>query len=298
MRGNSSEFRAAMTSLANKTPNLPRQVDMLWLALPGVAFLSLVFVLPLVVLLSQSVYDGGFTPRYIAQVAMTGSYLAIIGNSIKIAVLSTVITILLAYPVSCHLMRVGPTARSLMMAMIIVPFWTNILARCYAWIVILQKQGLVNTLLVEQLGVLDQPLDMVYNLSGVLIGMAHYLLPPAILLLYSINRNIDMRLVGAAQSLGASRWRAFVHVFLPLSMPGVRAATLLVLILGLGFYVIPALLGGLRENTLAMLINNQFSETVNWHLGAAMAMVLLMMTLVGIGLYYHSIARTPGKRSS
>jgi ABC-type spermidine/putrescine transport system permease subunit I len=107
-----------------------------------------------------------------------------------------------------------------------------------------------------------------------------------------------MRLVGAAQSLGASRWRAFVHVFLPLSMPGVRAATLLVLILGLGFYVIPALLGGLRENTLAMLINNQFSETVNWHLGAAMAMVLLMMTLVGIGLYYHSIARTPGKRSS
>jgi putative spermidine/putrescine transport system permease protein len=135
---------------------------------------------------------------------------------------------------------------------------------------------------------------MVYNLPGVLIGMIHYLLPPAILLLYSINRNIDLRLVGAARSLGSGPWRAFVHVFLPLSMPGVRAATLLVFILSLGFYVIPALLGGLRENTLAMLINNQFSETVNWHLGAAMSMVLLVMTLIGIGLYYQSVARIPG----
>lgn len=287
----------ALTSLPTKRLNRLRQADMLWLAVPGVVFLSVVFVLPLVVLLSQSVYDGGFTLKYLARIVTTGSYLSIILTSLKTALLSTVITILLAYPVSCHLMRVSPTARSLMMAMIIVPFWTNILARSYAWIVILQKRGLVNTLLTEQLGILDQPIDMVYNLTGVLIGMTHYLLPPAILLLYSINRNIDLRLVGAAQSLGASPWRAFVHVFLPLSMSGVRAATLLVLILSLGFYVIPALLGGLRENTLAMLINNQFSETVNWHLGAAMSMVLLVMTLIGIGLYYQSITRIPGGAS-
>lgn len=285
----------AFTLLQVKKPNSPRQADILWLAMPGTVFLAILFVVPLLILLSQSVYDGGFTLKYLEQTVINASYLPVIWTSLKIALLSTAITILLAYPVSCHLMRVGPTARSLMMAMIIVPFWTNILVRCYAWIVILQKRGLVNNLLVEQLGFLQQPIDMVYNLPGVLIGMSHYLLPPAILLLYSINRNIDMRLVGAARSLGASPTRSFFHVFLPLSMPGVRAATLLVLILSLGFFVTPALLGGLRENTLAMLINNQFSETVNWHLGAAMSLVLLVMTLIGIGLYYQSVTRIPGK---
>lgn len=266
-----------------------------WLVIPGVAFLTLTFVLPIVVLLSRSVYDNsGFTLAYFERILTTPSYLAVIWTSVKIAVLSTVMTILLAYPVSCYLMRVGPTTRSLLMALIIIPFWTNILVRCYAWIVILQRQGLANQFLTDQLGVVEQPIAMVYNLSGVLIGMTHYLLPPAILILHSINHNIDLRLVGAARSLGASSTRAFFHVFLPLSMPGVRAATLLVMILSLGFFVTPALLGGLSEYTLAMMINVQFSETVNWSLGAALSAVLLAMTLIGIAVYYQALSKTKG----
>ena len=274
----------------------PLRPTAIWLVIPGVAFLTVAFVMPLVVLLSQSVYDDGFTLRHFQRILTTQSYLAVIWTSLKIAVLSTAFTIVLAYPVSCYLMRVGPTTRSIMMALIIIPFWTNILVRCYAWIVILQKQGLANRVMTDLLGVIDQPLDMVYNLPGVLIGMTHYLLPPAILILYSINHNIDLRLVGAARSLGANSPRAFRHVFLPLSMPGVRAATLLVMILSLGFFVTPALLGGLGENTLAMLINVQFNETVNWNFGAALATILLVMTLIGIGVYYQAMSKINGSR--
>jgi len=274
----------------------PFRFSAIWLVIPGVAFLTVAFVLPLVALLSQSVYDDGFTLEHFERILTTQSYLTVIWTSLKIAVASTAITIVLAYPISCYLMRVGPTTRSLMMALIIIPFWTNILVRCYAWIVILQKRGLANRFLTDQIGVIDQPINMVYNLPGVLIGMTHYLLPPAILILYSINHNIDMRLIGAARSLGANPPRAFRHVFLPLSMPGVRAATLLVMILSLGFFVTPALLGGLSENTLAMLINVQFSETVNWNFGAALATILLLMTLIGIGVYYQALSKTTGVR--
>lgn len=295
MRSTAADSRAfAPTPFKRATRSL--RPSAIWLVIPGVAFLTVAFVLPLVILLSQSVYDDGFTLRHFERIVTTSSYLAVIWTSIKIAVLSTAFTILLAYPISCYLMRVGPTMRSVMMALIIIPFWTNILVRCYAWMVILQKRGLANRVLTDLLGVVDRPIDMVYNLPGVLIGMTHYLLPPAILILYSINHNIDLRLVGAARSLGASSPRAFRHVFLPLSMPGVRAATLLVMILSLGFFVTPALLGGLNENTLAMLINVQFSETVNWNFGAALAAILLVMTLVGIGVYYQALAKTTGPK--
>lgn len=276
-------------------PLRPRPI---WLVIPAVALLAVAFLLPLVMLLSQSVYDGGLTLRHYEKILATDSYRSIIWTSIKIAILSTAITIVLAYPVSCYLMRVSPATRSLMMAMIIIPFWTNILVRCYAWIVLLQKRGVVNVFLRDWLHVISQPIDMIYNLTGVLVGMAHYLLPPAILILYSINHNIDTRLVGAARSLGASPARAFLLVFLPLSMPGVRAATLLVMILSFGFFVTPALLGGLSEITLAMAINVQFGETVNWSFGAALATVLLVMTLVGIGVYYQALAKSTKKSQS
>lgn len=274
----------------------PPRLGSIWLVLPGVVFLSVAFVVPLIALLSQSVYHDGFTFRYFEQILTTPGYREVIWTSFKIALLSTAITIALAYPVSCYLTRVGPLTRSIMMALIVIPFWTNILARCYAWIVILQKGGLINTLLIRELGLISTPIDMLYNLPGVLIGMTHYVLPPAILILYSINHNIDVRLVDAARSLGASPFRAFRYVYLPLSMPGVRAATLLVMILTLGFFVTPALLGGLSDVTLAMLIDTQFNETVNWNLGAALATLLLLMTLLGIAVYYQAVAKATQAR--
>jgi putative spermidine/putrescine transport system permease protein len=261
-----------------------------WLIVPGLVFLLITFMLPLVVLLSSSVYDDGFTLKHYVKIFTTASYLQIIWRSIEIALLSTSMTIIVSYPVSYYLTQVNSGARTLIMAMIIVPFWTNILVRCYSWIIILQKRGVVNTALTDQLAIFDHPLNLVYNLTGVLIGMIHFLIPPAILILYSVNQTIDLRLTQAARSLGATSSKAFMHVFLPISMPGVRAATLLIMILSLGFFVTPALLGGRTEITLAMLIDIQFSETINWSFGAALSTVLLLMTLAGIALYYRAVA--------
>jgi ABC-type spermidine/putrescine transport system permease subunit I len=147
---------------------------------------------------------------------------------------------------------------------------------------ILQTTGLINAILVGWLKIVPRPLELMYNLTGVVIGMVHFLLPLMILILFSIMKSIDRTFVHAAEGLGATPWRAFRRIFLPLSMPGVRAASLLIFILALGFFVTPALLGGRREVVIAMLIENNFTEALNWGFGSALAVTLLVVTLVGV----------------
>jgi putative spermidine/putrescine transport system permease protein len=262
-----------------------------WLIVPGLVVLAAIFVFPLLLLLSRSIFDPDLTLHHYTRIFERAEYLKVIWISVEIAVVSTALTILLAYPASYYLTKAPPAVRNIFLALVLIPFWTNILVRCYSWMILLQKRGIINTVLVQKLSIFDQPLDLVYNYAGVIIGMVHYLLPPAILILYSINQTIDRRLVQAAESLGAPPLRAFYRVFFPLSMPGVRAATVLVFILSLGFFVTPALLGGRREITMAMLVNTQFSELINWGFGSALSVVLLVMTLAGIVLYYRSMGR-------
>jgi putative spermidine/putrescine transport system permease protein len=261
------------------------------LIVPGLVVLAAIFVFPLLLLLSRSIFDPDLTLHHYTRIFERAEYLKVIWISVEIAVVSTALTILLAYPASYYLTKAPPAVRNIFLALVLIPFWTNILVRCYSWMILLQKRGIINTVLVQKLSIFDQPLDLVYNYAGVIIGMVHYLLPPAILILYSINQTIDRRLVQAAESLGAPPLRAFYRVFFPLSMPGVRAATVLVFILSLGFFVTPALLGGRREITMAMLVNTQFSELINWGFGSALSVVLLVMTLAGIVLYYRSMGR-------
>ena len=163
-----------------------------------------------------------------------------------------------------------PAIRSVMLAAILVPFWTNVLIRCYAWIIILQKSGLANSLLVNSLHVFTQPLPLLFNLAAVLIGLVHYLIPVTILVLYTSMQRIDLRLVQAAKGLGANPLRAFLSVFFPLSLPGVYAASMLVFVIALGFFVTPALLGGPQEMTVAMQVSTYFTDTVDWGLGSAL----------------------------
>jgi putative spermidine/putrescine transport system permease protein len=150
----------------------------------------------------------------------------------------------------------------------------------------LQKGGVLNELLVNWLHVLTAPLALVFNLTGVIIGMVHYVVPINILVLFSIMKAIDLRLLQAAKGLGANPIRAFAAVFVPLSMPGVRAAAMLIFVISLGFYVTPALLGGRREITVAMLVSTYFSDVLNWGFGSALAAVLLVLSLVGLSLYF------------
>jgi len=175
---------------------------------------------------------------------------------------------------------------------VLLPFWTNILVRCYSWMLILQTKGLLNTALVDWLGLFSEPVPMMFNFAGVAVGMVHYLLPPMVLILVSVMKSIDFGLVRAAQGLGATPWRAFWRVFVPLSMSGVRAACVLIFILALGFFVTPALLGGRQDITIAMLIDTQFNELVNWSFGSALASMLLVVTVAGLLLYYGLAGRS------
>ncbi|MBV8839586.1 MAG: ABC transporter permease [Alphaproteobacteria bacterium] len=256
----------------------------LWL--PGVAFMVAFFLVPVGWIVAQSVLDPDFTLKFYQRLAVTPEYALVLWISIKIGLISTLFTMLAGYPVAYLLVIAQPTARAIMMAFILLPFWTNILVRCYAWMLVLQTKGLVNTALVDWFGIVGSPLPLLFNLTGVIIGMVHYLLPIAILTLYAGLKTIDLRLVRAAQGLGANPVRAFLAVFLPLSLPTLRATTMLVFVLSLGFYVTPALLGGRTEITVAMLVSTYFSDVLNWGFGAALAVLLLAVTLAGLTIYF------------
>jgi ABC-type spermidine/putrescine transport system permease subunit I len=189
----------------------------------------------------------------------------------------TLVCLLAAYPVAYVMTRVGPAWLRVLMVFVLLPLWTSILVRTYAWMVLLQANGVLNNVL-RWLRVIDEPLRLMYNETGVVIGMAQVLLPFAILPLYASLRSIDPRLSRAAQSMGAGPWRRFYSLTLPLSMPGMATAALLVFVQGLGFFITPALLGGSRVITLAMVIEMQVVDLLDWSLASAAAMVLLVLT--------------------
>jgi ABC-type spermidine/putrescine transport system permease subunit I len=174
-----------------------------------------------------------------------------------------------------------PLARAnLLMILVLIPFWTSILVRSYAWMVLLGQEGLINRLLLA-FGLLDEPVQLLNTRLAVYVGMIHILLPFMILPLYSVMRGIDRNLLRAAENLGATPVAVFRRVFLPLSLPGVGAGCLLVFILGLGFYITPALLGGQRDVMISMLIQQQVT-LLKWGIASALALVLLV---VALGVY-------------
>jgi putative spermidine/putrescine transport system permease protein len=263
-----------------------RRAGPVWLLLPGVAFLALFFVVPVGLILVQSLFDPEPTLRFYRQLFGGPDYLTVLWISIKIALITSALSMVASYPVAYLLVVAPPVLRAVMMIFILLPFWTNVLIRCYAWMLVLQTKGLVNTMLVSWLQVIDQPLPLVFNLTGVVIGMVHYLVPIHVLVLYSVMKTIDLRLLQAAKGLGAGPLRAFVEVFMPLSWGGIRASTTLVFVIALGFFVTPALLGGRGETTVAMLVSTHFQDALNWGFGSALAMVLLGLTLLGLVLRY------------
>jgi ABC-type spermidine/putrescine transport system permease subunit I len=214
-----------------------------------------------------------------------GAYRALAGNPLflttlvrtfRISAVVTVICLVAAYPVGYLLTRVSARVAALLLVAVLLPFWTSILVRTYAWMVLLQHTGLVNRLLAS-LGLISRPLRLMYDETGVIIGMVQILLPFAILPMYASLQSIDPRLYRAARSLGAGGWHRFWKVTVPLSLPGVGAAAVLVFVQGLGYFVTPALLGGSRVVTLAMYIDSQVVEVLNWQTASAVAIVLLVV---------------------
>jgi putative spermidine/putrescine transport system permease protein len=268
-----------------------------WLLGPAIVALALLFVAPLLLLLSRSVLENShLTFRYYAQIFTKREYAQVFGISFEIAAISTLACLLLGYPAAYVLSKTTGTMRAVLLGMILLPFWTNILVRCYAWILVLQNRGAINRALFDGLGVISEPLSLVFNFTGVIIAMVHYLLPPTILVLDSVMRTVDGRLLLAAESMGANRRQAFFRVFVPLTMPGIRAAGTLIFIMGLGFFITPALLGGRTELTAAMLINFEFTELIDWGFGSALAMVLAADLCGLVGLLFAARATKASPR--
>ena len=212
-------------------------------------------------------------------------YLYLFFKTFLISGLITVICLLLAFPIS-HLLATLPLARaSLLMILVLLPFWTSLLVRTTAWIALLQEQGIVNDTMVG-LGLIgdDGRLTMMYNMTGTIVAMTHVLLPFMILPLYSVMRVIPPSYARAARSLGATSWTTFRRVYLPQTLPGIAAGSLLVFILAVGYYITPALVGGADGQLISNLISFHMSKS-NWSLAAAIAGMLLVAILLLYWLY-------------
>jgi putative spermidine/putrescine transport system permease protein len=246
------------------------------LVLPALAFYAVVYLYPLSRLGAWSFFDHGFTLKFYTELFEEPTYFKALSNTLEISLLVTLISLLLGYPLAYLMATTSPSARRILMILVLVPFWTSILVRTFAWIVILGNNGLVNRALVA-VGLIDHPVKLLFNMVGVQVGMVHVLLPFMIFPLYGVMTRIDLNVVRIARSLGATPTRAFIHVFLPLSLPGVAAGCVLVFLLAIGFYVTPALLGGPGEITLATMIDMMINALLNWGLAATLGILLLVV---------------------
>lgn len=248
-------------------------VRAVWLVTPYAVFLLLVYLVPLGYIVGRSVLDHPLTFRHYERLMSEPIYSQVFLNTAFIAALVTLLCLLLGYPFALVITRVGGRTSRLLFLIALVPFWTSILVRSYALLVMLQHQGVVNRLLVG-LHLTSQPIPLVYNLVGVVLGMAYVLLPFMILSLYASLRSIDNKLSIVAATLGADRRTIFWRVLMPLSRPGIVAGSVLVFILGFGFFITPALLGGLGQTTVGMVIEAQMNRLLDWGFGSSLAVAL------------------------
>jgi putative spermidine/putrescine transport system permease protein len=250
-----------------------------WLILlPAVLMLVVLYLVPLGDVLLTSVTDPKPGLDNYALLFTSASVQKALITTLRIAAITTFFALLLGYLVA-YAMRAANTRRQrIMLFWVLLPFWISILVRSFAWLTLLRGEGPVNGLLMG-LGLIDEPVALVRNETGVLIGMVHVMLPYAILTLYANMRGIDLGLVAAARSLGASRGQAFRMVFLPLTRPGLIGAGTLVFILSLGFFVTPALLGGGKVLMVAEYVAIQINDTLRWGLGTMLATTLMIAVL-------------------
>lgn len=257
---------------------------------PAVVWIAVTVGAPLIQILFLSVWNKGFTSKHYIELFTDPTFYRVLWVTIKISALTTLLCLLLGYPVA-HLIATSPPRLSnLLSTFVMVAFWTSLLVRTYAWMVILGQRGVLNQAFM-QVGLISEPIHMMYNLSGVLVGMVHVLLPFMIFSLVGVMKGIDTDLVGAAKSLGASDLRAFFHVYLPLSRPGISSGCLIVFMMSLGYFVTPALLGGRQEMMLGQLIELYVSDILNWGYASALS-VVLFVGVVAIFALYQRVAPT------
>jgi len=261
------------------------------LTLPGLLLLTLLFVLPLGRLFALS-FEGGDLGWYTK--ALTGGlYTTILYRTFEIAGIVTLCCLVIGYPVAFLLATTTPLWHTIGFAFVMLPLWTSVLVRTYAWMVLLGRNGIINRMLIDS-GMLDAPLRLLNSRMAVILGMVHVMLPFMILPIYSAVTRIDPDLPKAARGLGASAARIVTTIYLPLTLRGIVAGVTLVFVVSLGFYITPALLGGGKVLMFAMVIEQQVREFLAWNFAGALSVILLAVTLVVFGLLNQGVTRRLG----
>jgi ABC-type spermidine/putrescine transport system permease subunit I len=252
------------------------------LVAPLLLFMLVFYALPVLAMLMRSVAEPTWTLGNYEALTQDTVFLNVFWTTLRTAITVTCGCVLLGYPIALTLVRPGRTA-AVALIVVLLPFWTSILVRSYAWMVLLGRRGLLNEMLLAG-GIIDHPLRILNTSIAVHIAMIHILLPYMILPIANALRQIDPSLSRAALGLGATPFRVFREIILPLSMPGVAAGVLLVFVLSLGFYITPALVGGPRDMTISMLIAQQVDQ-LNWPYAACLSAALLVVTLALMALF-------------
>ncbi|MBY0595680.1 ABC transporter permease [Bacillus bingmayongensis] len=262
------------------------------LALPTVTWLLIFFLFPLLFVLAFAFLQRGaygtvemqFTLDNISRV-FDPLYMNTLWETVKIAVITTVLCLLIGYPFAYTITIVDRKYRSILLLLATIPFWINFLVRSYAWIVILRSQGLVNTVLLK-LGIINEPLNLLYNTPSVVLGMVYSLLPFMILPVYAAIEQLDKRKLEAAYDLGATPMKAFWHVTLPMTMSGVATGSILVFVSSIGMFVVSDVMGGSKVALIGNVIQNQFLGARDWPFGSALSIIVVLFSVLLIYLYY------------
>ncbi|GAB4116810.1 MAG: ABC transporter permease [Roseiflexaceae bacterium] len=272
-----------------------RRADLAMLLSPGLLWLLLFFAFPLLVIVLYSFMTPGSTgrpefpltldsyARLFTEELFVNAYI----RSLWIGFLTTVLCLLIGYPLALFIVQAPPRWRTVLLLLVLIPFWTNFLVRTYAWMIILQNNGLLNGL-IQALGF---PRQTLINTDGaVLVGLVYGQLPFMVLPLYASIERFDFTLMEAASDLGANAWRSFLRVMLPMTMPGVAAGSVLVFIPTVGQFVVSDLLGGAKVDLLGNLLQRLFqrSNPPNWPLGSAMALIFMFVLTIGVIIYFRN----------
>lgn len=220
-------------------------------------------------------------------------YLQIIFNSLRYALLTVVLSLALCYPAAFWVSRMGGTAKNLMLFAITLPFFANLLVRIYAWLLLLRPTGAINTALAS-LGLIDEPLNMIFTEFAVVLGLVYVLIPFMFLPIYASVERLDWSLVQASQDLGATPWQTFRRVVLPLTAPGIAGGSVIVFIPALGNFIVPAFLGGSKVQLIGNVIERQFLQARNWPFGSMLSMVIMASVLILILVYVLRVGRSAG----
>lgn len=246
---------------------------------PALALVLLFLFVPLGVLVLQSFQENGaFTLNHYARILVESIYWSTFFDTLKVSVLVTFLAGILAFPVAYLASRASKGWAGLILALVMIPFWTSVLVRTFGWLVILQRQGIVNSSLIE-LGFISEPLSLSYNYTAVLIGMVHVMVPFMVFPLYASLSKIPVELIQAGHSLGGGNAMVFWKVILPLSMPGLIAGSILTFVLSLGFYLTPELLGGGKTIMVSSLVKRNIEQYAQFGAASAVAMVLLIVVI-------------------